>query len=242
MAYVIAEPCIGTKDTACVDACPVDCIHPKKDEAAFATAELLYIDPVDCIDCGQLAQIIVDYQDRTDAAKACFTKLVGEPAALTARLAAAMAAIDAINAATNADPAKTDLKMVYAQAVVTQRHIDRIWNGFDQTHDFVDCLCCALTCWSNGCAAVSLLTGAKAVCDCEAHGKADRCEHLKTNTVDEILAMYDKLGPPHDDCPPDPPDPCPKPDDSCPDDDDDDTDVCDKCGQPHHPQGPTQAS
>src|SRR5271170_2305093 len=31
MAYVIAEPCIGTKDTACIDACPVDCIHPKKD-------------------------------------------------------------------------------------------------------------------------------------------------------------------------------------------------------------------
>ena len=24
MAYVIAEPCIGTKDTACVDVCPVD--------------------------------------------------------------------------------------------------------------------------------------------------------------------------------------------------------------------------
>jgi len=24
MAYVIAEPCIGVKDTACVDACPVD--------------------------------------------------------------------------------------------------------------------------------------------------------------------------------------------------------------------------
>src|SRR5512133_454900 len=30
MAYVIAEPCIGVKDSACVDACPVDCIHPKK--------------------------------------------------------------------------------------------------------------------------------------------------------------------------------------------------------------------
>src|ERR1035438_1537098 len=52
MAYVIAEPCIGTKDTACVDACPVDCIHPKKDEPAHAEAELLYIDPVECIDCG----------------------------------------------------------------------------------------------------------------------------------------------------------------------------------------------
>ena len=30
MEYIIAEPCIGTKDTACVDVCPVDCIHPAK--------------------------------------------------------------------------------------------------------------------------------------------------------------------------------------------------------------------
>lgn len=52
MAYVIAEPCIGVKDTACVDACPVDCIHPKKDESGFAEAKLLYIDPMECIDCG----------------------------------------------------------------------------------------------------------------------------------------------------------------------------------------------
>ena len=52
MAYVIAEPCIGVKDTACVDACPVDCIHPKKDEADFERATLIYIDPVECIDCG----------------------------------------------------------------------------------------------------------------------------------------------------------------------------------------------
>ncbi len=52
MAYVIAEPCIGTKDTACVDACPVDCIHPKKDEEKFGGEQMLYIDPVECIDCG----------------------------------------------------------------------------------------------------------------------------------------------------------------------------------------------
>ena len=52
MTYVIAEPCIGTKDTACVDACPVDCIHPKKDEAGYAATEQLFIDPVECIDCG----------------------------------------------------------------------------------------------------------------------------------------------------------------------------------------------
>ena len=52
MAYIIAEPCIGTKDTACVDACPVDCIHPKEDEEDFETEEMLFIDPEECIDCG----------------------------------------------------------------------------------------------------------------------------------------------------------------------------------------------
>jgi NAD-dependent dihydropyrimidine dehydrogenase PreA subunit len=58
MAYVIAEPCIGTKDTACVDACPVDCIHPKKNTTyddgrpTFDDVPQLYIDPVECIDCG----------------------------------------------------------------------------------------------------------------------------------------------------------------------------------------------
>ena len=48
MAYVIAEPCIGTKDSACVDACPVDCIHPKKDEGEHDSADQLFIDPVEC--------------------------------------------------------------------------------------------------------------------------------------------------------------------------------------------------
>ena len=50
MAYVIAELCIGVKDTACVDACPVDCIHPKKDEVGFEEPAQLYIHPVDYID------------------------------------------------------------------------------------------------------------------------------------------------------------------------------------------------
>ena len=52
MAYVIAEPCIGTKDAACTDACPVDCIHPKKNEGGYGETDQLFIDPVECIDCG----------------------------------------------------------------------------------------------------------------------------------------------------------------------------------------------
>lgn len=52
MTYVITEPCIGTKDTACVDVCPVDCIHPTQDEDEYEEVEMLYIDPDECIDCG----------------------------------------------------------------------------------------------------------------------------------------------------------------------------------------------
>jgi len=52
VSHYITEPCIGVKDGSCVEVCPVDCIHPRPDEAAFASAEMLYIDPETCIDCG----------------------------------------------------------------------------------------------------------------------------------------------------------------------------------------------
>ena len=52
MPHIIAEPCIGTKDTSCVEVCPVDCIHPTKDDPDFESSEMLYIDPDTCIDCG----------------------------------------------------------------------------------------------------------------------------------------------------------------------------------------------
>ena len=50
MAYVITDSC--TKDELCVQACPVDCIHPKQDEAGFVETRHLYVNPNDCIDCG----------------------------------------------------------------------------------------------------------------------------------------------------------------------------------------------
>jgi NAD-dependent dihydropyrimidine dehydrogenase PreA subunit len=46
MAFVIAEPCIGVKDKACVEICPMDCIHGDAD------SQQLYINPGECIDCG----------------------------------------------------------------------------------------------------------------------------------------------------------------------------------------------
>jgi formate hydrogenlyase subunit 6/NADH:ubiquinone oxidoreductase subunit I len=41
MAYVITGTC--TKDEHCIDTCPVNCIHPTKDEPDFATAAQLYV-------------------------------------------------------------------------------------------------------------------------------------------------------------------------------------------------------
>ena len=45
MAYIICEPCVDVMDTACVDVCPVDCIHTTEGE------NQLYINPDECIDC-----------------------------------------------------------------------------------------------------------------------------------------------------------------------------------------------
>ncbi len=44
MAFIICEPCVEVKDSACVDVCPVDCIHEGTDQ--------FYIEPDECIDCG----------------------------------------------------------------------------------------------------------------------------------------------------------------------------------------------
>lgn len=50
MPHVITQRCCN--DAACVPVCPVDCIRPRPDDPEFTTAEMLYIDPKSCIDCG----------------------------------------------------------------------------------------------------------------------------------------------------------------------------------------------
>ena len=44
MAYIVAEPCIKCKYTACVEVCPVNCF--------YEAANFLVIHPDECIDCG----------------------------------------------------------------------------------------------------------------------------------------------------------------------------------------------
>ena len=74
MPHVITQSCCS--DGSCVYACPVNCIHPSPDEPGFATAEMLYIDPVACVDCGACVQRVPGRRDRAGQPAR------GQPAAL----------------------------------------------------------------------------------------------------------------------------------------------------------------
>ena len=65
MTYVVAKPCLGTKDRSCVEVCPVDCFYDIKDKeinekygVAFDGDDdedkhgMLVIHPDQCINCG----------------------------------------------------------------------------------------------------------------------------------------------------------------------------------------------
>jgi len=62
MTYVVAEPCIGTKDRSCVEVCPVDCFYDYsnaeenkkvgKEPGKDGDFGLLVIHPDECIHCG----------------------------------------------------------------------------------------------------------------------------------------------------------------------------------------------
>ena len=46
MAFVVTQPCINEKNSACIDVCPADCIKTSESETQC------FIDPEECIDCG----------------------------------------------------------------------------------------------------------------------------------------------------------------------------------------------
>src|SRR5882757_2312161 len=177
-AYEIVESQL--RECGCDQGC---CVH---DDGDFDT-------DTEGLDDKGLADRIADYQRRVDAAKACFTDLVKEPAALVARVADIKTELSGIQADLSGDPAKTDLKELYARARVAAQHVHVVWRGFKQTNDFVDCLCRALTVWSKGVAAIAILLGEQAVRKCHEDARKARCDYLRTNTVKEVLAVYDRL-------------------------------------------------
>jgi ferredoxin--NADP+ reductase len=53
MTFTITQGCCH--DASCLAVCPVNCIHPTRDEPEFGTVEMLYVDERSCIDCGACA-------------------------------------------------------------------------------------------------------------------------------------------------------------------------------------------
>ena len=74
MANVVTSPCFGCKYTDCVVVCPVD---------AFREGDqMLYIDPVECIDCGacepECPVSAIFYEDNVPADQKPFIALNAE--------------------------------------------------------------------------------------------------------------------------------------------------------------------
>jgi NAD-dependent dihydropyrimidine dehydrogenase PreA subunit len=60
MAFVITEACVDIMDRSCMEECPVDCI--------YVGGRKMYINPVECIDCGACEQVCPNtaaFADRT---------------------------------------------------------------------------------------------------------------------------------------------------------------------------------
>jgi ferredoxin len=81
-----------------VDVCPVDCIHPRKDEPEFASTTMLYIHPEECIDCGACVPAcpVAAIYDSPESTPASQKELVGANATFRAGDASALAAAEAI--------------------------------------------------------------------------------------------------------------------------------------------------
>jgi ferredoxin len=54
MAHVVTSPCVGTRDTACMKVCPVNCFYdvPLSELGLEGADKILIINPDECIDCG----------------------------------------------------------------------------------------------------------------------------------------------------------------------------------------------
>ncbi len=76
MAYVVTDAC--TKDFVCVAECSTAAIAPAVGDPAAATVTQVYINPDECIDCGNCAAICAQNaiysQDEVPAEKAHFCR------------------------------------------------------------------------------------------------------------------------------------------------------------------------
>jgi NAD-dependent dihydropyrimidine dehydrogenase PreA subunit len=54
MAYVITDICVS--DRVCIEWCPSNAIHPQYEDTDFGKTTQLFINPLECMDCGSCAR------------------------------------------------------------------------------------------------------------------------------------------------------------------------------------------
>ncbi|MGW6129734.1 hypothetical protein ACWFNE_06890 [Cellulomonas sp. NPDC055163] len=140
-----------------------------------------------------------------------FKTLVAEPDELTKRVAAVGAELTAIaqlldggtpagsapasDATMPSDtPTTPDLKELYARALLVRRRLEKkwIWNGFGSYAEFEDCLCRALTTWTDGVEAIAVLVGVLARRTCAQKNADAWCAKVVSAPEAEVLALYER--------------------------------------------------
>jgi hypothetical protein len=136
-----------------------------------------------------------EIERRVMAAERCFDDLIKEPAALVARVAKLKQDVDALATAA-ADPATPDPRNAYATALWVRQRLHDIWLGFEHANAYHECLCGGLICSLRGRTALAVLAGEFAVRQCREDERTKRCQWLRDQVVDEILAVSLRICPP----------------------------------------------
>ena len=150
---------------------------------------------------------ISELRQKAEELDSYFGDLVKEQTKLPANAAAAKKLVDTLATDAAADTGAKDSLKLYARAVVAEWTIANVWDGFTSIQNYLDCLCQVLTCLLKVWKAIVALEGARAERKCGDERKQERCDTLRTDPVDEILARYAKECAHRDDKPPATPSP-----------------------------------
>jgi hypothetical protein len=144
------------------------------------------------------------FRQRATELNDLFVGLVGEPTALKARAADYRGQAETLVTNAGKDTERKQTANWYAQALVLNWRLSRVWMGYPTVAAYLDCLCHILTCMLKAWKAIAVIEGIaaeRACCDLRAKS---RCDQLVTSTVDDILAQCPDKDPGHGPhCPPD---------------------------------------
>jgi hypothetical protein len=171
-------------------------------------------------DIASLAGRITIYRANVTRTHECIKELLDEPTAISTRVAALKAEVDAIAAGVDSADDVPAQVALYARALIARWELKpvQLWHGYVTVNSYMDCLCGALEHALRGWKVIAELEGCKAEKECIKAGVDAACKKKRDDMIGEVLREYTNC------CPPDS-----EPDNG----DDDDDDDC-GCGKHHN--------